>query len=176
MVREQRHRERNLRKKKDGMSTATSENDSSTSGARRSSRRAKEVVAKTVEDEGDWVFDCVCGENGINYVGHTLSGGGAGNTGRLTDAHQDDGTEIIACDSCDVWQHLKCQHLAPGGEKDDFICDMCSRYRQGEKGLGQSPQIIKLRVSPLSPVKSSAASVGVSRELETGVAGERAKP
>lgn len=55
-----------------------------------------------------------------------------------------------------------CQKLAPGAEKDDFVCDLCNRYKaslNGAKGLDgrpQSPQIIKLWVSDPSPVKSLA--------------------
>jgi hypothetical protein len=75
-------------------------------------------------------------------------------------APQEDGTDIIACDSCDVWQHLECQKLPPGGEDDEFICDLCRRYRKsaegpvGPDGLPPSPQIIKLRVGPPSPEKA----------------------
>lgn len=72
----------------------------------------------------------------------------------LTRDIQEDGTEIIACDSCDVWQHLSCQRLPPGGENGDFICDLCKRYKQSQEGPkgpdGQplSPQIIKIRIGP----------------------------
>jgi len=95
-----------------------------------------------VKDEKEWLFDCICGANGVNY---------------------DDGTEIIACDSCDVWQHLACQKLPPGTvgkEEFEFICSLCKKYRAsasfppGPDGKPPSPQIIKLRVGPPSPVKT----------------------
>ncbi|KAI5855676.1 hypothetical protein BZA05DRAFT_389313 [Tricharina praecox] len=119
-------------------SRGTSADDSSSSAMRRSSRRAKAEPPKEEKIE-DWVFDCVCGAHGINY---------------------EDGTNIIACDSCDVWQHLKCVKLPPGGEDADFICDLCLRYKESREGpvepngLPPSPQIIKLRVGPPSPEKA----------------------
>lgn len=42
------------------------------------------------EEEEEWQFSCVCGLSGQNY---------------------DDGTEMISCEKCQVWQHTKCNGL-----------------------------------------------------------------
>ena len=70
--REHKIKERELRrlKKNARISRGTSTDGSSVSATRRSSRCAK--VEPKVEDENEWIFDCVCGEHGINYV--SLSG------------------------------------------------------------------------------------------------------
>jgi len=52
---------------KTNSSRGTSADDSSSSAMRRSSRRAKAEPVKAEKDE-EWVFDCVCGAHGINYV------------------------------------------------------------------------------------------------------------
>ncbi|KAI5776763.1 hypothetical protein EDC01DRAFT_624908 [Geopyxis carbonaria] len=74
--------------------------------ARRSSRHSHCVARKQDSVGEQWVFDCTCGVHGTNLP---------------------DGTEIIACDCCDVWQHVHCQQLESGYESSDFICDLCQR-------------------------------------------------
>ena len=66
-VREQRHKERTLRKQADA-SAVTSADDSKISATRRSTRGGKKAAKKVQEEEKEWVFDCICGDNGINYV------------------------------------------------------------------------------------------------------------
>ncbi|GJJ69678.1 hypothetical protein EMPS_02026 [Entomortierella parvispora] len=64
------------------------------------------------EEEDDWFFDCVCGVHGNNL---------------------DDGELMIACEKCNVWQHVAClkeEDKAHGrSTKDwsdfDFICPRC---------------------------------------------------
>lgn len=67
-MREHKIKERELRrlKKNARISRGTSTDGSSASATRRSSRHAK--VEPKVLDETEWIFDCVCGEHGINYV------------------------------------------------------------------------------------------------------------
>ncbi|KAA8908483.1 hypothetical protein FN846DRAFT_945361 [Sphaerosporella brunnea] len=136
-LREQRMKEREIQKLQSSRATSATD-DSSTSGTRRSSRRATVAAEKE-----EWAFDCICGVHGMNY---------------------EDGTNIIACDSCDVWQHLKCQNLPPGGEEKEFICDLCRKNSKQADGQPPSPSVIKLRVGPPSPEKTraSAPSLGAS--------------
>ncbi|KAG0051855.1 hypothetical protein BGZ83_003256 [Gryganskiella cystojenkinii] len=64
------------------------------------------------EEEGDWFFDCVCGVHGQNL---------------------DDGELMIACEKCNVWQHVAClkeEDMAQGGKVKDwkalqFTCPRC---------------------------------------------------
>ncbi|KAJ3089066.1 hypothetical protein HK102_007281 [Quaeritorhiza haematococci] len=86
---------------------------------RRRSRRKEE------EEEEAWYFDCICGVHGDNL---------------------DDGSPMIACGQCNVWQHIACvsayqqQPAKTGGdgkvpdasdiqkwEEMDFICARCLR-------------------------------------------------
>ncbi|KAJ3050016.1 hypothetical protein HK097_008997 [Rhizophlyctis rosea] len=68
------------------------------------------------EEEEHWYFDCVCGVHGENL---------------------DDGTPMIACEKCGVWQHIMCLARAQGQEEGsvrieewqavDFVCNRCKR-------------------------------------------------
>ncbi|KAA8908490.1 hypothetical protein FN846DRAFT_945384, partial [Sphaerosporella brunnea] len=129
-LREQRMKEREIQKLQSSRATSATD-DSSTSGTRRSSRRATVAAEKE-----EWALT----------------------------AFVEDGTNIIACDSCDVWQHLKCQNLPPGGEEKEFICDLCRKNSKQADGQPPSPSVIKLRVGPPSPEKTraSAPSLGAS--------------
>ncbi|KAI8590362.1 hypothetical protein BDZ88DRAFT_415045 [Geranomyces variabilis] len=70
------------------------------------------------EDDEAWYFDCLCGVHGDNL---------------------DDGTPMIACGRCNVWQHIKCLARANGEdgdaadiekwEKMDFTCKGCLERR-----------------------------------------------
>lgn len=65
---------------------------------------------------------------------------------------QDDGTHIIACDKCNVWQHSKCHNIsASQADKEDFqfICSSCKRKEEQEK-LPKLPPL-KLRLNASSP-------------------------
>jgi hypothetical protein len=54
---------------KTNASRATSADGSPVSGTRRSSRRTTVVAEKQDKSpDEEWVFDCICGTNGINYV------------------------------------------------------------------------------------------------------------
>ncbi|KND02687.1 uncharacterized protein SPPG_01773 [Spizellomyces punctatus DAOM BR117] len=74
------------------------------------------------EFEERWYFDCVCGVHGDNL---------------------DDGTPMIACGKCGVWQHIGCLAQAPGAKADDvdiqkwealdYVCNRCARHGNQER-------------------------------------------
>ncbi|KAG0237122.1 hypothetical protein BGW42_001698 [Actinomortierella wolfii] len=76
--------------------------------------------SQDVEEEEDWVFDCVCGVYGTNL---------------------DDGELMIACNKCNVWQHVAClkQDYADQGKKEidwekiDFVCQRCQKKAEDRK-------------------------------------------
>ncbi|KAK6335292.1 hypothetical protein TWF718_010725 [Orbilia javanica] len=93
---------------------------------RKSSRQKEKRKAELDMEENNWVFDCICGVNGLNY---------------------DDGTLSIACDRCGVWQHTACLNVpASMTEESEFICDRC---RDKEKAAMSPPIKIKLRITRL---------------------------
>ncbi|KFY42215.1 hypothetical protein V494_02514, partial [Pseudogymnoascus sp. VKM F-4513 (FW-928)] len=70
--------------------------------------RKKAALDELQEEDGDWVFDCICGAYG----------------------HVDDGTLSIACEKCNVWQHTKCVGVSDtDANRDDFqfVCKTCIR-------------------------------------------------
>ncbi|KAF1319022.1 hypothetical protein FI667_g13372, partial [Globisporangium splendens] len=57
-----------------------------------------------------WYFECVCGMKGSDY---------------------DDGTSMIECDGCQVWQHTKCAGFQDGEELPKYFqCQICQRRTQ----------------------------------------------
>ncbi|KAJ1954735.1 hypothetical protein IWQ62_005686 [Dispira parvispora] len=64
------------------------------------------------EEEGDWVFKCVCGVAGQNV---------------------NDGKPMVACESCQVWQHIHCTDKMDrqlgrpprNWDTEEFICERC---------------------------------------------------
>ncbi|KAI9891195.1 MAG: hypothetical protein M1814_003038 [Vezdaea aestivalis] len=115
--------------------------------ARISERRRKareESLRREIDElnEADWYFDCsVCGVHGRN---------------------QDDGTPIIACDKCSVWQHVACLGLQVEVASDDFefTCSLCLERIKAEKRAALNPPIkLKLKRSEMqssSPPTSAA--------------------
>ncbi|KAJ9082111.1 hypothetical protein DSO57_1007444 [Entomophthora muscae] len=68
-------------------------------------------ASNTASDDGGWDFSCVCGKYGRNF---------------------DDGTPQVACETCNVWQHIACvKYATPSGKPvnnfDDipFYCEKC---------------------------------------------------
>lgn len=63
-----------------------------------------DISPKTEKEE--WLFRCTCGAEGKNY---------------------DDGTPIIVCEKCNIWQHINCitKDNLDDIEEKDFICDSC---------------------------------------------------
>jgi hypothetical protein len=83
------------------------------------------VDVEPSKPEESWFFDCICGKHGTNY---------------------DDGTYTVACEMCDIWQHVDClpnpkdreelikRKDAPEGEYPDyeFICSRCRKKAKEE--------------------------------------------
>jgi hypothetical protein len=125
-------------------------------GSDRALKQRMERNKKELEDleaEEDWTFDCSgCGVYGKNLVCQVLF------LLRLKlTVIQDDGTHIISCERCNVWQHSKCLGISKSAaEKDDFhfICKDCRRKEEDAK----KPKIsLKLRVGTSSPAPPSPA-------------------
>lgn len=74
----------------------------------------KKQALEQLQDDEDWVFDCICGAYG----------------------QIDDGTLSIACEKCNVWQHTKCVGVSDedaNNEHFHFICKTCiKREKDGE--------------------------------------------
>lgn len=83
------------------------------------------TVVEPPKSEESWFFDCICGQHGTNF---------------------DDGTYTVACEKCDIWQHVAClpdardreelllRKDAPEGEYPDyeFICSRCRKKAKEE--------------------------------------------
>ncbi|KAI8922193.1 hypothetical protein DFJ77DRAFT_445680 [Powellomyces hirtus] len=92
-------------------------------GTPRSSSRQKKKKAEQAEER--WYFDCLCGVHGENL---------------------DDGSPMIACGRCNVWQHIACLARANGeaeGSVDikkwealDFVCAGCKQRLEGKPDVG----------------------------------------
>ncbi|KAF2748100.1 hypothetical protein M011DRAFT_485976 [Sporormia fimetaria CBS 119925] len=111
-------------------------------------RREKELLKLKKED--DWEFDCeVCHVHGIGF---------------------DDGTESIACDRCNVWQHLKCHNISKEqADREDFhfVCTTCKRKEEEAK----QPKLPSLKLKLNSdPQNTSAANGSGSLRHLTAVA------
>ncbi|KAK6353740.1 hypothetical protein TWF730_008168 [Orbilia blumenaviensis] len=131
--REKRLQEREFRAKQRAEERArlldpdATESDDNDKG-RKSSRQKEKRKAELDMEDSDWVFDCICGVNGLNY---------------------DDGTYSIACDKCGVWQHTECLNVpAHTAEESEFICDRC---RDKELAAQKGPIKLKLRLTARSP-------------------------
>lgn len=133
--REQRLKEREVRRVQHEEELAQLSEDSKSTGTapgRMSERRRLVEIEKNkkalreIEEEEDWIFDCICGAYG----------------------QIDDGSHSVSCERCNVWQHSKCIGISEReAEKDDFhfICEPCKKQEQERKEQG--PRIIKIRVN-----------------------------
>ncbi|KAG4425700.1 hypothetical protein IFR04_001162 [Cadophora malorum] len=87
----------------------------------------KKKALEELEEEEDWIFDCICGAYG----------------------QIDDGTHSIACDKCNIWQHSKCVGVKEAeADREDFtfICTTCKRRAEdAERAKNQPPIKIKIR-------------------------------
>ncbi|KAI1206424.1 uncharacterized protein F4807DRAFT_453393 [Annulohypoxylon truncatum] len=147
MSRAQRLKERDIRRRQHEDELAQLSEDSknlSTGTGRLSERRLKAEIEKNkqalqeLEEEDDWIFDCICGVYG----------------------QVDDGTHSIACETCNIWQHSKCVGISEEeADRDDFhfICKSCRQKSLLRATTPKSP-VIKLKVNQTnassSPVKS----------------------
>ncbi|KAJ3300476.1 hypothetical protein HK104_000061 [Borealophlyctis nickersoniae] len=84
----------------------------------RSRRKTPRKKQKEVEED-NWYFDCICGVHGENL---------------------DDGTPMIACGRCNVWQHIRCLAKAHGQSgrmeewaEKDFVCSRCQKREERER-------------------------------------------
>lgn len=129
MSREARLKEREMRRLQHEEELAQLSEDSKNTGTgqgRLSERRLKAEIEKNKqalkeleEEEGDWIFDCICGAYG----------------------QVDDGTHSVACERCSVWQHSKCIGISEDdAERDDFhfICKTCQRKHSQETTIPES--------------------------------------
>ncbi|PYH42099.1 putative PHD finger domain protein [Aspergillus saccharolyticus JOP 1030-1] len=101
-----------------------------------------EKYRKNLEDlsqEEQWTFDCSgCGVHGQNL---------------------DDGSHIVACEKCSVWQHSKCLGISKHeAEREDFhfVCDDCKRRDEEAK----RPKIPPLKFRVGSSTSPSGAADG----------------
>ncbi|OAX83578.1 hypothetical protein ACJ72_02056 [Emergomyces africanus] len=123
--------------------------------ARMSERHLKAEMEKrkrdleALQNEEQWIFDCSgCGVHGENL---------------------DDGSHIVACEKCNVWQHIKCLGIAQDeAEKDDFhfICGDCNR-RMGEASLPKIPPLkFRIGASSSPPSNSKPKVTGEKRKRQ----------
>lgn len=92
-----------------------------------------------LEEEDDWVFDCICGKYGNNL---------------------DDGLPMIACERCNVWQHIACVKEDPSKdparfnrkewENVDFYCTRCREKHLSHTETSQSTTPCSEQYDPLA--------------------------
>ncbi|KAF8418026.1 hypothetical protein EV426DRAFT_539875 [Tirmania nivea] len=163
-------RERRIREREGRLSLARLEpnkesgndSDSTAQGGRQSTRR-RELEKKKLEEEqarasDEWMFDCICGIHGNNY---------------------DDGTPQVACDKCEVWQHVACLNLSPGTENKEFVCERCLYREEHPVSLppaegAQSPAAAS--ISPKITIKLKLPTVHYEDSPIRVVPGSRTKP
>ncbi|KAK2626802.1 hypothetical protein QTJ16_003977 [Diplocarpon rosae] len=113
----------------------------------------KKAALQELEEDEDWIFDCICGAYG----------------------QIDDGTHSIACDKCNIWQHSKCVGVsqAEADRKDfSFICNTCERReKDAERAKTHPPIKITLKrpgssSSPAPPKSNDSPNVALD---ENGV-------
>ncbi|KAG0163810.1 hypothetical protein DFQ28_011160 [Apophysomyces sp. BC1034] len=90
------------------------------SSKRKRGRKPKVRKQSEDEDEESWTFDCVCGVSGQNM---------------------DDGSPMIACERCEIWQHIDCLRKAGQIDKSlksldnvQFVCFHCLESDQRRHG------------------------------------------
>ncbi|KAI8375318.1 hypothetical protein EDC96DRAFT_496797 [Choanephora cucurbitarum] len=78
-------------------------------------KRGRKPKNKNIEQEENWQFECICGVSGKNL---------------------DDGTPMIACEQCGIWQHIRCLQNTGQIEKKksldniSFVCQKCTYNQQ----------------------------------------------
>lgn len=135
MSREQRLKEREVRRQQHEEELALLSEDSKNPGSsagRLSERRLKAEIEKNrqalqeLEEEDDWIFDCICGVYG----------------------QVDDGTHSVSCERCNIWQHSKCVGISEEeADRDDFhfICKGCHQ-KSSPRTEATKSTVIKLKL------------------------------
>jgi len=130
-TREQRLKEREARRilHEEELANLSEDNKKLEAGEGRLSERhlkaeieRKRQALEQLQQEDDWVFDCICGAYG----------------------QVDDGTLSIACEKCNVWQHTKCVGVSDeDAQRDDFqfICKTCIRRAKEAEEAKNRPSI-----------------------------------
>ncbi|KAI9842168.1 MAG: hypothetical protein M1838_003248 [Thelocarpon superellum] len=133
-------------------------------------KRKKALEELAQEDE--WVFDCSgCGLHGENLVSLPPRRMAPCDRGQHLTTGQDDGTGIIACEKCTVWQHLACLHLRPdAAEQADFhfVCALCQRRVADREKQAKHPLKLDFRklgasVSPPTDMTGAGGKNGDHR-------------
>ncbi|KAI9027296.1 hypothetical protein CLU79DRAFT_844081 [Phycomyces nitens] len=103
-------------------------------------KKRKRTKVQEEEEESNWTFDCICGLAGQNV---------------------DDGSPMIACEHCGVWQHIQCLRKSMQITKSlksldnyEFICEDCKRPPKVK--VHQPDLITKEQSSLPEPVKTLA--------------------
>ncbi|KAM7256784.1 hypothetical protein ACFE04_012525 [Oxalis oulophora] len=89
----------------------------------------------------EWTVDCICG------------------------AIDDDGERMLACDTCEVWQHTRCAGIKSSDDiPTRFVCIRCGSLPRGliteskeEKNLVEKPN------GPITEDKEEASNIAISR-------------
>ena len=102
---------------KSSSSSSSSSNNNNSAPAVNKSKKGRNLEDDSDSDDssssdgggsGDWIFDCVCGISGKNF---------------------DDGTKMVACEKCQVWQHVTCNSLNKKSLAAlVFVCRKCLRF------------------------------------------------
>ena len=113
--------------------------------ARMSERKRKAELKKKQKEieempEEEWVFDCVkCGVHGENV---------------------DDGSHIVACERCNVWQHTACLGFSESEANNrdfHFVCQDCLQKEADAKKPKLPTLKIKLNGTGQAPAQGQAA-------------------
>lgn len=69
----------------------------------------------------------------------------------------------MACDKCEVWQHVACLNLSPGTENKEFVCDRCLyRERTGNLPVGSEQPPVPTTLNPKITIKLKLPSTNNS--------------
>lgn len=156
MTREQRGKEREARRilHEEELANLSEDSKKVGSGEGRLSERhlkaeieRKKQALEQLNEEEDWIFDCICGAYG----------------------QIDDGTHSIACEKCNIWQHSKCVGVSEteaDREDFEFICTTCRRRAEdAERAKAHPPIKIKIgrpasSSSPVLPKQNGVPNMG----------------
>ncbi|QIX02067.1 hypothetical protein AMS68_007584 [Peltaster fructicola] len=168
LTREQRLKEREVKRILHEEELARLEREASTAGSQQDGRDQSEIERKRLSSrnlqnqqeahrkelerltqdqaEDKWYFDCiVCGMHGDNL---------------------DDGSHSVACERCNVWQHSNCHGFTPEqceNENFHFICGSC-RKKENTHKEHKSGIVLKLGKQNGSPSLQANGTVSVKKE------------